>query len=114
MDEPGTAATAPALTIAPCEGTDDMSDLSPDWTYRFKASCPRCGGPTEHRRSVVLEDDHSQAECWCATCLVVWRIDVGMTAIDDLGSTIFAHDREAAMRQRAGEACSVDLLSVFG
>lgn len=91
-----------------------MSDPTAESSYRFKLSCPRCGGSVEHRRSVVLEEDHSQAECWCSECLVVWRIDVGLTAVDDLGSTIFAHDREKAMRERAGEACSVDILAVFG
>lgn len=81
-----------------------MTDDNPTGTYTFKVTCPRCAGPTMHRRSMLLEEDHTQAECWCADCLVVWRIDVGMVAVDDLGSTVFAYDRDAAARDRAGLA----------
>lgn len=58
-----------------------------------------------------LSPTRSSAEVWCERCLIIWRIDVGLTALDVIR---LPADVEAGLRLRAGLALGPDVLEVFG
>ncbi len=75
--------------------------------YKIDATCPRCGGDMEHRDSDPLSDTRSSCEAWCGECLIVWRVDVVLTAVQD-DSRLLLHDLAKA---REFEALRMDTMA---
>lgn len=74
--------------------------------FRFELSCPDCGGEVDYRCAARISPTRSAGECWCASCLIVWRVDVELL----VASCVVLSDDP---RARAGEAIGNESLAVF-
>lgn len=79
--------------------------------FQLSVSCPRCGGLLVHRCSEVTSVDRGWAEVWCEGCLIVWRIDVSATVMQD--SSHLLDDLIDGRRARAGDALTDEGMSVM-
>lgn len=79
--------------------------------FVLSVTCPRCAGPLVHRCSEATSPERGWAEVWCEGCLIVWRIDVCATAVQD--SSHLLDPNEAGRRERAGAAADNEGMSVM-
>jgi uncharacterized Zn finger protein len=74
--------------------------------FTLDITCPNCGSEVEPREWVRRSPTLTWAEVWCAECLIVWRVDAGVTMVDAIRTT-------DDPRARAGAALGEDVLSVL-